>query len=125
MTNLFQTGAITLSSGQKSNFKIECDALTDEDLKTLAELIASRYEFGEVISIPTGGDKLADYLDEYIDTESPICLLVDDVLTTGNSMEKMKAHLLDYREEENIQGVVIFARGIYLDWITAVFKMWE
>ena len=30
--NLFQTGNFTLASGQQSQFKIDADALTDEDI---------------------------------------------------------------------------------------------
>lgn len=40
--NLFKNGNFTLHSGAQSNYKIDCDALTDKDLETLA-LIAQDY----------------------------------------------------------------------------------
>jgi len=35
--NLFQFGDFSLHSGSKSKWKIECDALTDEDVEALAQ----------------------------------------------------------------------------------------
>ena len=43
--NIFQTGLYTLHSGEESNFKIECDNLTDDDLETIAALIGKRFDF--------------------------------------------------------------------------------
>jgi hypothetical protein len=37
--NLFQLGSFTLASGKSSYWKLECDALADDDIKTLAEMI--------------------------------------------------------------------------------------
>lgn len=65
MNNLFQIGDFRLHSGRKSTFKIECDALTDEDWETLARLISQRYTFGWVHGIPKGGWKLAECLWQY------------------------------------------------------------
>jgi hypothetical protein len=42
MTNLFQLGDFHLHSGQKSKYKINCDALTDEDWRTLAMMLVER-----------------------------------------------------------------------------------
>lgn len=64
--NLFQTGRFLLASGAESSWKIECDALTVEDWKTLARLIAERVPtFGEVSGVPRGGLTLASYLWPY------------------------------------------------------------
>ncbi len=38
--NLFIKKDWEMHSGKKSDFKIECDALTDEDIKTIAHLIS-------------------------------------------------------------------------------------
>ena len=44
-SNLFQTANFILNSGVPSTFKIECDALTDEDIETFALLISkNRYD---------------------------------------------------------------------------------
>lgn len=128
-TNLFQNklNPITLHSGQKSNFKIECDALTDEDWKTLARLIAQRFlcRFRGVFGIPNGGLKLASELIPYARKDNDLpCLIVDDVLTTGASMEKARADLLK-AGEKNIIGVVVFSRDRHPAlWIEPIFQMW-
>jgi len=55
--NLFQLGKITLNSGKKSFFKIECDALTEEDWDCLAEIameeVIPGFKIKEIISVPT------------------------------------------------------------------------
>ena len=119
--NLFQKEDIKLRSGQQSDFKIECDALTDEDIKTLAYLISKKKEFAYVVGVPTGGLRLATALQRYCDPKhTNKILLVDDVLTTGGAMEEEKKKY----EASLIEGVVIFARGKCPDWITPVFQMW-
>ena len=61
--HLFMSGQYTFHAGQKSNWKIECDALKDADWETLASMIAKMSDpFGGVIGIPTGGIKLANAL---------------------------------------------------------------
>lgn len=117
---LFQLGKVTLHSGQTSNFKIECDNLSEVDLETLAYLIAKRFRFGEVYGIPTGGDRLAKILECYA-SWGPT-LLVDDVLTTGASMEKARR---DLGPDRKVIGVVLFARSKPAPWIHAVFQMWD
>lgn len=115
--NLFKIGNFTLRSGFKSHWKIDCDALTEEDWETLAYMIHEQVEFGSVIGIPMGGLKLADALEGYCSEGYPI-LIVDDVLTTGESMENMRKEVGD-----NSIGVVIFARGKCSDWIFPVFRI--
>lgn len=115
--NLFKIGEFTLHSGKKSNFKIDCDALTDDDLETFATLISNNLDWNIVIGVPTGGEALANKLVQYNNPESTNVLIVDDVLSTGDSMEQ-------YHFEQSI-GVVIFARGPCPDWITPIFQMWE
>lgn len=122
--NLFQKKNLVLSSGQASDFKIECDALTDEDVETLAYLISKKFEFAYVYGVPTGGNRLKEALLKYCDPKhTNKRLLVDDVLTTGESMEEMKKLFLF--PQDPVQGVVIFARGKCPDWITPIFQMWN
>lgn len=118
--NIFQTGEFSLHSGGVSNFKIECDELSDADLETIAMLISEKFDFNFVIGIPTGGEALAEKLEKYVNEYASKTLIVDDVLSTGSSMEDY--HYL--AGQENI-GVVIFARGSCSDWITPIFQMWE
>ena len=121
--NLFQKTKVKLSTGSISDFKIECDALTDEDWECLAYLISKRLDFRLAVSVPTGGDKLAKALNKYCRAhiDYPV-LLCDDVLTTGKSMEKRMEGLLN---SDDTIGVVVFARGKCPGWITPLFQMWD
>lgn len=96
--NLFQLGKITLNSGKKSFFKIECDALTEEDWDCLAEIameeVIPGFKIKEIISVPTGGDPFAKALQKFIDPEGDVILIVDDVLTTGKSIDKVKKQVM-------------------------------
>lgn len=120
MTTLFQTGYFILHSGQRSNFKIDCDALSDEDIKSLANIISRKFVFRKVIGIPRGGLRLAKALEKFVDITSEIILIVDDVLTTGQSMEEARA---EFSKEGNVWGVVIFARNRPPDWVVPIFRM--
>jgi len=115
---LFKRGDFQLHSGDLSSWKIDCDALTDEDIETLAWMIADRFMFGSVEGVPSGGLRLAEALARWARTGK--LLIVDDVLTTGASMEEQRAG------REAI-GVVIFARRACPDWVTPVFstESWE
>lgn len=132
---LFQLGDFTLNSGARSAWKLECDALTDGDITALAKMIHQMVEpFGSVEGIPRGGLRLAAELSKYaIDNMGlPLPtshLIVDDVLTTGSSMEQARAAFEDrYRVPYKRiilpppVGVVIFARGRCPKWIKAVFQ---
>tara|TARA_Y100000385_G_C13012491_1_gene602352 strand:+ start:837 stop:1223 length:387 start_codon:yes stop_codon:yes gene_type:complete len=88
MINLFQSVDFVSHSGLNLTWKIECDAISDEEWKTLAKMIRE-YETSDwktVVGIPRGGMKLANALDIYSTNNSkdPI-LIADDVYTTGRS----------------------------------------
>ena len=126
--NLFQLGDFKLHSGEKSDYKIDCDNLTDDDLETLAWIVAKKWkvEYNGVRGIDRGGNRFAKKLREYqkdwdIGMKN-ILLIVDDVLTTGNSMEEMRKM---WKDNPNIEmkGVVIFSRGECPDWVRPVFRM--
>ena len=125
--DLFQQGNFTLHSGDLSMLKIDCDALTNSDWDTLAALVAKRFPFFKnVVGIPTGGERFAEALKPYITTpmKAGIILLVDDVLTTGASMEEMREKL----GSRGIIGVVAFARKRPASWIYPIFQLgrtWE
>lgn len=58
--SLFRSGAFTLHAGNSSDFKIDCDALTDDDWVALAMMIARVVgPFSAVEGVPTGGVSLA------------------------------------------------------------------
>ena len=116
---LFKWGEFRSHSGLKLPFKIECDALNESDIACIAEFIASKTSFGSVEGVPRGGLRLAAALEQYAEWKPPFnVLIVDDVLTTGRSMEEQKAI-----HQANVIGWVIFARIELPDWINAVFTM--
>jgi orotate phosphoribosyltransferase len=112
--------SFTMHSGETSDFKIECDALTDEEIETFAMLIARRFKFTNVIGIPRGGRRIALALSKYRDRppKQMQWLIVDDVLTTGANMDKHRGAPSDI-------GVVLFARGPCPDWVHPVFQLWS
>lgn len=112
---VFQLGDFILHSGQRSNWKIECDNLPDGDWECFASLIAERVQFGSVEGIPRGGLKLAQCLEKY-KTTGPH-LVVDDVWTDGTT-KKERGHPLP-----NVQYWVVFSRGPLEPWCRALFPM--
>lgn len=113
-------------SGKKLYFKIECDALTHDDYKTLAKLVAKHFKFKQVVGIATGGMGLALSLHKYCDPESERILIVDDVCHTGGSMEEKKKEIMESTgvDEDYVDGVVIFERAdMSLYWVTPIFHM--
>lgn len=114
---LFQLGDFTLHGGERAGWKIDCDALTPIDWQALAQMLADLLPpFGTVEGVPRGGCKLAAALREHASVDSGPLLIVDDVLTTGASLEAQRAgrHAL---------GAVIFARGVCPAWVTPLFQM--
>ena len=93
--HLFQRGDFTLSGGARSDFKIDCDALSDEDWDTLAYLAAKRLpKFGSVSGVPEGGLKFAKALEKYVSGYPDAgYLIADDVWTTGASMRRRKSFM--------------------------------
>lgn len=113
--SLFIQGGFRLHSGAFSAWKIECDNLTDEDIETLALMLSEILPtFGSVEGIPRGGLRIAEALEPYVTNGSP--LIVDDVLTTGRSMETQRAG-------REVLGAVLFQRGPGLSWVTPLFAM--
>lgn len=120
MGRLFQLGNFTFNSGIRSRFKIECDELSNDSIAALACVGAHQVcHFGRVLSVPKGksgspidnAKRFADALAIYARHDSTITLLVDDVWTTGGSMESFRAHVM---------------RGPYrwtVGWVAVAYKM--
>ncbi len=137
MTSLFVPGDFWSHSGRRLPFKVECDVLTERDLDLFGELIATRlyagWEFGHVVGVPKGqpggrdnGGVLAQYVKRHLtlhDADQLIrpVLIVDDVLTTGKSMEETRARKAD----RECIGAVIFARGPCPAWVKPLFTLNE
>lgn len=122
--NLFSSGEFTLAGGSTSDFKIECDALTEDDWATLARLISQRVQpFATVVSVPLGGDRLAAHIVQYIDPDAEAILVVDDVFTTGASIEAVERTIRSNGTAWEVFGAVVFARDRTPPWITPLFSM--
>lgn len=133
MTTLFQRGSFTLSSGAKSGWKLECDALTDEDWDGVAAMVRQLIpQFKSVDGVPRGGLKLAERLIPFTVDVGPH-LIVDDVLTTGGSISQVRNDIMSRLHGEDpqfsplgkVQGVVLFARSQCPWWVRAIFQMPE
>lgn len=120
-----------LHSGEASNWKIECDALTDLDWDMLAQHVTTRFHFAEVHGIPRGGLKFAEALAKRADPkQSSMILIVDDVVTSGNSFETFRKNLLRKRGSDIamfIFGVAVFARDELTvpHWVHPMFTFWR
>lgn len=120
--SLFQIGNFTLHSGSKSNWKFDCDALTDEDWRAIALMIRERVPyFSKVIGIPRGGTKLANLLKPFENPTVDRLLIVDDVFTTGTSLEKARSEF--QTETQQTIGVVVFARNQTPSWVLAIWTL--
>lgn len=117
--DLFQTGVFALHSGERSSFKIDCDALTDGELTTLAGLLVPRLPpYYAVEGVPRGGLRLAPIMREHRsgNPTDPV-LIVDDVYTTGASMEEQ-------RGDRWAIGAVLFARRpVTHPWIMPLWSL--
>lgn len=126
-SDLFQLGSFTLHSGQKSFFKIECDSLTAGEISCLARLMLDRVPpFGRVVGVPRGGVRFAAALQPYCRPDCPRVLIVDDIYTTGQSIQRQREKALkEFRcHGDDIVGIVFIAREEIPDsWVTALLQL--
>ncbi len=125
---LFNTGLYKLNSGLMSWLKIDVDALSDEDIDTAARLISCLVgPFSSVDGIPRGGLRLAKALQPFI-SSTGLHLVIDDVLTSGGSLERYQQQWWDEHPERiqeyngGLIGAVLFGRGLCPPWVKAVFQ---
>lgn len=122
--NFFQAGTFKLASGKYSDFKLECDALSDSDISAMVGYLVNKLPaFEEVHGIPTGGLRIANQFSKYAekDYHEVKPLIVDDVWTTGGSVRKfLKENNL---KEDEVICAVLFARGPTPDWVYPFFTM--
>ena len=100
-------------------WKIDCDGLDTRDWECIANIIRWKFAFGRVVGIPRGGLRLQHLLENHVEFGYPT-LIVDDVLTTGRSMEEARKSI-----DGPVIGVVVFARGKVDDWIWPIFTVNE
>ena len=105
------------------DWKIECDALTDDDVECLAFLASKvALPFRTVVGIPGGGVRIANAMLKYSSDETDSVLIVDVVYTTGMSMREQ----LDSwgRLNRDVQGLVLFSRSQNMDErVRAIFRI--
>lgn len=117
MTSLFVRGEFVAHSGATLGWKIDCDTLSDQDIATLAYVISVRVgSFSDVEGVPHGGMRLAKALSAYMTPHVGPLLIVDDVCTTGGSLEAQ-------REGRDAIGYVIFLRSGLPSWARAIFTL--
>lgn len=117
--DLFQRGRFTLSSGAASAWKIECDSLTEGDVDALGKMISEVVpSFGAAVGVPRGGVRIAAAVEKYATPGEPTVLVVDDVLTTGGSIQRFREQLTG-----PVVGAVVFARGPCPAWVIPLFSL--
>lgn len=132
---LFKLESFKSASGNILPFKIECDALTDVDLKCIGYLIEQHIKYSnnmgntykDIIGIPTGGARLLKYvdIDNLVTKSSEYILLIDDVLTTGSTINKF---ILNNNITSNYEILVLFDRSGSDDfnyYVESIFKVNE
>ena len=125
-THLFQEENFKSHSGLDLTWKIEMDALDPEEWKCIAKMIMEVEDrpFCKAVGIPRGGTKLAEYLNEHsTGKEEDSLLIVDDVLTTGGSLDYFADQYFRNRKPKDYFGWVVFARTQPPTWVDALFRM--
>lgn len=103
---------------------MDCDALSEDDWTWAAVQVSKRFSFRGVYGVPTGGAIFEKHLRPFIKSEGDYFLIVDDVLTTGGSMEDAKKIVKSQHKEVPRIGVVLFARTQPAPWIASIWKLW-
>ena len=94
--NLFQDGNFTSHAGLPLKWKLECDAINDNEWRCIAKMVMDYQDrpFYKAVGIPRGGLKFAEAMNEYASgNDTDQIMICDDVFTTGTSM-------LDFIKEE-------------------------
>ncbi len=116
--HLFERKPFKMASGGVARYTIQSKALSDEDISTLAWLISEKGDIRDIYGVTEGGHRLAAALEKYRSKQG-VRLIVDDVLTTGASMEAARVKT----GWHDAVGVVIFSRGPCPDWVLPIFSM--
>ncbi|MBR20256.1 MAG: hypothetical protein CMA64_08970 [Euryarchaeota archaeon] len=126
---LFQDGDFTSHAGLPLKWKLECDAITDEEWRCIAKMIMDYQTepFSKAVGIPRGGLKLAEALQPYASNNSSDQVLIcDDVFTTGTSMvDFIKEHYPNWTRAMGHRWVVFARNKSYVDpyYTRALFQM--
>ena len=89
--SLFQDGNFKSHAGLPLKWKLECDAITDDEWRCLAKIVMEYQErpFYKAVGIPRGGLKFAEAMNKYASgNEEDSIMVCDDVFTTGTSFKE-------------------------------------
>jgi len=120
---LVQLGDHKLNAGKRSCYKLVCDQFIADNVEALAWMLRQLAgPYGSVAGIPRGGLSLAAAMEKYRDRSlERTLLLVDDVITTGGSLNRERERLAG--QYDHIIGVAVFSRGPLPSWVSAMFEM--
>lgn len=129
--SLLRWGKIQLHSGGESWWSLDCDDLSDSELAVCAKMISLKNgPFAQAVEPSShhgsAAPRLASILNQVYATHhiGDGLIAVDDVLTTGASLEELRKELQrQYPNADAVRGYVIFARGDCPDWITPIFRL--
>lgn len=113
-----------LSSGGQSFYRLEADTSQEdpETLEAMASIIAANVPpFDEVVGVPRGGLALAAALGIYCIPGADCVLFVDDVWTTGGSLDAEVAKRLN--SPKQFAKAVVWDRGGAPDDVFCLFKV--
>jgi hypothetical protein len=119
---VFKYGTLNTHSGLQFSFKIDCDRLQDTDISCFVRIITHKFIFSRVVGVPRGGLRLAEALRPHCVPGYPV-MVVDDVMTTGASMEEARAAVLAEEPGASVNGVVMFSRGRELPWVWPILRV--
>ena len=89
---LFQDGDFKSHAGLPLKWKLECDAITDEEWRCIAKMVMD-YQvqpFYKAVGIPRGGLKFAEAMNEYASGDpADQTMICDDVFTTGTTLKEI------------------------------------
>ena len=125
--HLIERGDFKLHSGYVSSWRINAEALDEATLEAIVQTaVGVLRPFGRVVGIPRGGIRIAEVFKRYVQSDDypHRTLIVDDVLTSGRSMEQERKSRLQSRiqTQPTVEGFVLFARTQDLPiWVRAFF----
>lgn len=112
----FSKEGFTLSSGNKCNWRLNCEFLPDDWANYAAMVFHIVAPFGAVEGVPTGGLRFAEELSKYITPGHPRTVICDDVMTTGAQIKAQR------NGRKDVVGVVLFDTSPGLSWVYSIFK---
>lgn len=121
---VFKWVGMKSGSGQRRRWVIDSSELTQDDLDTLAKVVASTYPYFDVNVVSEGGERFARALRENTPLLGAHILLVDDVLRSDSDIVRMYKAIDELKLTNSLYvlGIVIFSQIQSLpSWIKPLF----